>query len=200
MCILKKLTICALVVMLAKTSLLAQTSVANGTIGSLVAISKNGSIELEAGSLAISCEPEYGFLDEEFNYTSVDGINDSYGLEATTPDGKTILKITVFVSPSTGKYTATYVGSATNYPILPGIELTDVAGLIDGDLVTGSQGWELPVLQMDDNLLVLGSNSGSSEGVFVFQGALNQERANDTIEGFARASDSFLLLSDFSNP
>jgi hypothetical protein len=122
MCILKEFTFCALVVMLTQASVLAQTSVVNITIGSLVAISGNGSIELEAGSLAISCEPEYGFLDEEFNYTSLNGMNDPYGLEATTPDGKAILKITVFVSPSTGKYTAAYVGSTANYPILPGIE------------------------------------------------------------------------------
>ena len=53
---------------------------------------------------------------------------------------------------------------------------------------------------MSDNLLVLGSNSGSSEAVFVFQGAMNQERAERTIEEFTRVSDSFLLRSAFLIP
>jgi hypothetical protein len=58
MCVLKTLTFCGLVIMLS------DTSVADSNFGSLVVISKNRLIELEADPLKIICETQCGFLDE----------------------------------------------------------------------------------------------------------------------------------------
>lgn len=171
-------------------------------IGSLVVVTKNGTLELKEDSLAVLQQPTFGFLDEEFNYTSVAGHDDVFVLTATTADEKTDVEITISVSPSTGRYSAAYVGSTEDFSVLPDIDLTDLAGLIDGDLILGDSGWEMPIFSVDSNVVVFGSNSDLSEGIWVFQGVLNQEKADEilqrfeVLDEFLRWRTAFLILDN----
>ena len=160
-------------------------------VGSLVVATKNGSLDLDCDSLEVITLPQYGVLDNQLTYTSSVLFDDSFVISAMSSDGKTDFEITIFVSPSTSRYSAVYVGSTHDFPVMTDVELTDIAGIIDGDLTSEAAGWKFPAIMRTSEILTLGSNSDLSESIWVFQGGLDQQKANTILERFESLHEFF---------
>jgi hypothetical protein len=143
--------------------------------GSLAVVTNNGTLELEVDSIQVILQPHNGTLDGSWNYTSNADEDDSYVFTATTADGKSVVEVTVFVSPSTASYSVAYVGSTANYELTPTVELTDIAGYIKGSLTPNGMSWKLPATTVSAGVILLGTDCIETEGVFVFQGDMSTE-------------------------
>lgn len=162
----------------------AHSPVTLSQIGSLAVFTDNGLLELEENSIQVTSPPTFGLLDSNLNYTSLLNDDDSFAFSATTADGKSQVEVTVYLSPSNATYSLAYVGATANLNLSSEIEVTDVAGYVKGSLVQAGEQWKFPATEVSNGVLLLGSDSFETEGIYVFQGDLsNETKVNFVLDG-----------------
>jgi hypothetical protein len=157
---------------------------ATGSDGSLLVNTKNGTLELLRDSIVISKDPEFGTVDETLLYSSPFETEDSFTFQATTTDENFTVEVKVYINPTSSKFTMIYTASTENYHVLPAVDLTEVVGIVDGDLYRDGTDWQLPFSQIDSLSIVFGDGNERSEATWVFQGQLDDASSNEVVGWF----------------